>query len=97
MAAKGAQGSEHRAQGKPSRITAFNQSKFVKNDNNPGEKESLMITAREAVAVALGRQLLKRGLINFDIEEQPGPNAGQRRVTVKGSVSVNTRPEDIID
>jgi len=74
--------------------TVYNTDKHVRQDSH-SEKEcsDMMALSRDKVAVAIGRQLLKRNLITFDTEEIPGPNAGEKRVVVKGVVSVNTIAE----
>jgi hypothetical protein len=38
--------------------------------------------------------LLKRNLIKFETETIPGPNAGERRIVVKGEISVNIPKEE---
>ena len=67
----------------------YNVDRFIISDSlSQKEKEDKMAESRERVALAIGRQLLKRGLIKFDAEHVPGPNAGERRIIVKGDIAV---------
>jgi hypothetical protein len=74
------------------KVHMYNVAKFVKRDSDSAkEVEDRNAEAKEKVAIALGMQLLKRDLISFDTEEAPGPNAGERRIIIKGSVLVNKK------
>jgi hypothetical protein len=67
----------------------FNSSKFIRRDADPEKiRQDQLQEAHEKVAVAIGRQLLKRGLINFEIGEAPGTNAGEKKITITGKISV---------
>lgn len=69
--------------------TVFNVVQHVKKDSQTKEQDvDQARTSQEKVAVAIGRQLLKRKLITFETEGTPGSNAGERRITIKGSVVV---------
>lgn len=75
---------------KPKTQPVYNVDRHVRQDSHTKEEcDSMMATSRDKVAVAIGRQLLKRDLIKFETGRIPGPNAGEARVVVKGIVVVN--------
>ena len=76
---------------KPVKQTVYNVDRHVRRETHTAEeREGLLAMGRDRVAVAIGRQMLKRGLIAFDTEEVQGPNAGEKRIIVKGVATVNT-------
>lgn len=67
--------------------TVFNMSTHVRNESHSKKQcDDMVAESTEKVALAIGRQLLKRGLIKMELEENPGPNAGEKKITLKGIV-----------
>jgi hypothetical protein len=74
-------------------VIVFNSAQHIKSqDTTPLRADDMIRESCEKVALAIGRQLLKRNLITFETEESPGANAGERRIKIHGTVSVN-KPE----
>ena len=70
--------------------TVFNTSTHIKLDtHSPEEAANLISETKEKCALAIGRQLLKRKLITFETEENPGANAGERKISITGTISVS--------
>ena len=69
--------------------SVYNASTHVTNESMSDKKvNDMKKEGREKVALAIGRQMLKRDLIKIEIEENPGANAGERKITVKGVARV---------
>jgi len=80
---------------KQEKQTIYNVDRHVRRDSHTSEEcAGLILSSQDKVAVAIGRQLLKRNLIKFETETIPGPNAGERRIVVKGEISVNIPKEE---
>jgi hypothetical protein len=69
--------------------TVFKTAQHIKLESHTKkEADDIMRESQEKCAIGIGMQLLKRKLITFETEENPGENAGERKITVKGAISV---------
>ena len=70
-------------------ITVFNTAKHIRSEQDlAGRSEEQIKESCEKVAISIGLQLLKRKLIKFETDENPGANAGEKQITIKGSINI---------
>lgn len=70
--------------------TVFKTVNHIKLDTHtPREVADMISESKEKCAQQLGLQLLKRKLIAFETEENPGANAGEHKISITGTITVN--------
>jgi len=75
--------------------TVFNTVGFIKLDSwSPKEIEDMISESKEKCARTIGLQLLKRKLISFETEENPGSNTGERKISLTGTVIIGEPKEE---
>jgi hypothetical protein len=69
--------------------TVFKIAQHIKLEtHSQKEAEDLLHESQEKCAIGIGLQLLKRKLITFETEENPGANAGERKISITGTVII---------